>query len=144
MTTPGVPARINFITLACLDVERMTRFYRQFGWPEAPSSEAEHVVFQCSNGVVLALYSARNYEPSLGPVAGGFRGFTLCINCRGMDEVGQVYEAVCTYEGVQELDAPRPASWGGGFGFRDPEGNVWEVAWAEGSRFDDRGGLTFP
>ena len=67
MTAPRVPARINFITLACLDVERMTRFYRQFGWPEAPSSEAEHVVFQCSNGVVLALYSARNYEPSLGP-----------------------------------------------------------------------------
>jgi len=37
-----------------------------------------------------------------------------------------------------------PGQWGGGFGFRDPEGNIWEVAWAEGSRFDERDGLIFP
>jgi len=27
------------------------------GWPEAPTSVPEHVVFQCSNGVVLGLFS---------------------------------------------------------------------------------------
>ena len=31
----------------------MAAFYRQFGWPEAPTSVPEHVVFQCTNGVVL-------------------------------------------------------------------------------------------
>jgi len=36
------------------------------------------------------------------------------------------------------------AFWGRGFSRRDPEGNVWDVAWAEGSTFDDRGGLKFP
>jgi len=54
------------------------------------------------------------------------------VLCEAGDEVGQVYEAVCTYEGVQELDAPRPASWGGGFGFRDPEGNRVETFWLTG------------
>jgi hypothetical protein len=34
--------------------------------------------------------------------------------------------------------------WGGGFSRRDPEGNLWDVAWADGSTFDDRGGLVFP
>jgi hypothetical protein len=32
----------------------------------------------------------------------------------------------------------------GGFSWRDPEGNVWDVAWAKGTSFDDRGGLIFP
>jgi hypothetical protein len=32
----------------------------------------------------------------------------------------------------------------GGFSRRDPEGNVWDVAWAKGTSFDDRGGLIFP
>ena len=144
MTARELPARINFITLACRDMERMTSFYRQFGWPEAPSSEEAHVVFQCSNGVALALYGAVHYEPELGPVTGAFRGFTLCVNCHDMDEVAGIYEKVSAYDDVHELDAPRPASWGGGFSFRDPEGNVWDMAWADGSRFDDRGGLTFP
>lgn len=139
-----VPARITFITLACADIDRMTRFYRQFGWPEAPSSEPAHVVLQCSNGVVLALYAARNYEASLGKPATGFRGFTLCINCKDMEEVRDINRKVKEMADVHDLGEPQLAPWGGGFSFRDPEGNIWDVAWAEGSRFDERGGLTFP
>jgi hypothetical protein len=30
-----------------------------------------------------------------------------------------------------------------GFSFRDPEGNVWDVAWAAGSLVDERGALTW-
>ncbi len=120
----GLPARINFLTLACRDMELMVRFYRQFGWPEAPSSEPDHVVFQCTIGVILALYAAKNYEPHHGPVADAFRGFTLGINCAGMDEVQQVYDTVRTFAGVEDLDPPRRTSWGGGFGFRDPAGVV--------------------
>jgi len=26
----------------------------------------------------------------------------------------------------------------------DPEGNVWDVAWAKGTTIDDRGGVHFP
>ena len=122
----------------------MTRFYRQFGWPEAPSSEPVHVVFQCSNGVVLALYGAGHYEPGFGPAADGFRSFTLGVNCEDMEAVERAHATVRGFQDVHELEAPVLASWGGGFSFRDPEGNVWDVAWAEGSRFDDRGGLIFP
>jgi catechol 2,3-dioxygenase-like lactoylglutathione lyase family enzyme len=142
----SVPARINFITLACKDMERMYRFYKQFGWPEAPSSEKVHRVFQCTNGVVLALYAAKNYEPHFGPASDDFRAFTLCINCRDWDEVLSTYEAVEALNDVHDLDTqPEMGSWGGGgFSFRDPEGNVWDVAWKDGSRFDERGGLIFP
>ena len=33
--------------------------------------------------------------------------------------------------------------WGDSFS-RNPEGNIWDVAWADGSTFDDRGGVVFP
>jgi hypothetical protein len=47
-------------------------------------------------------------------------------------------------EGVELLEEPFEASWGGGFSRRDPEGSIWDVAWARGSTIDDRGGLIFP
>jgi uncharacterized glyoxalase superfamily protein PhnB len=45
---------------------------------------------------------------------------------------------------VELLGEPLEAFWGGGFSWRDPEGNVWDVAWAKGTTLDERGGLTFP
>jgi len=61
-----------------------------------------------------------------------------------MAEVGRVHQVVSAYDDVAVLGAPQPASWGGGVSFRDPEGNVLDVAWADGSRFDDRDGLLSP
>jgi uncharacterized protein len=122
----------------------MAAFFRALGSPEAPSSEPAHRVFQMTNGVAIACYGAANYERVFGPIADGFRGFTLAINLTSMDEVREVYTALRRVDGAELLEEPATAPWGGGFSFRDPEGNVWDVAWAEGSMFDERGGLTFP
>ena len=121
----------------------MARFYRQFRWPEAPAREPDHVVFQCSNGVVLGLYGTHHYERSVGLVADGFRGFTLAVNCEDMRAVELVYSTVRDFDDVHELEPPQRAHWGGGFGFRDPEGNISDVAWADGSRFDERAASSF-
>jgi hypothetical protein len=40
--------------------------------------------------------------------------------------------------------ACREQLWCNGVSRRDPEGNIWDVAWADGSTFDDRGGVVFP
>jgi uncharacterized glyoxalase superfamily protein PhnB len=139
-----VPARIGLITLAAREPERMARIFRALGWPEAPSSDEHHTVFQTTNGAPVALYRAQHYEAVFGPIPGGFRGFTLCINLASMDEVRAAYETLARTDGVELLEEPTEHFWGGGFSWRDPEGNVWDVAWADGSTFDDRGGLTFP
>jgi hypothetical protein len=55
-----------------------------------------------------------------------------------------VYETLRGIEDVELLEEPFEAFWGGGFSWRDPEGNVWDVAWAKGSTLDERGGLQFP
>jgi hypothetical protein len=145
-TLSGVqlPARIGLITLACRDVERMARLFRELGWPETPGSDEHHRTFQCTNGVVIGLYAAKHYEPHFGPPAEGFRAFVLSVNVASFDECKQVYETLKAVDGVELLSEPEEAFWGGGFAWRDPEGNDWDVAWAKEATIDDRGGVHFP
>ena len=140
----SLPARIGLITLACRDVERMARLFRDLGWPETPESDEHHRTFQCTNGVVIGLYAAKHYEPHLGPPVDGFRGLKLCVNLESFEETRAVYETLEGIDGVELLGEPTEAFWGGGFSWRDPEGNIWDVAFAKGSTIDERGGLRFP
>jgi predicted lactoylglutathione lyase len=140
----ALPPQLNFFTLACRDVERMAEFLRALGWPESPASEPAHRVFQLPNGVVLALYGAENYERQLGPLAEGFRGFTLGVNVASREDVEAAHAAVSKTDGASDIDEPVDSPHGfTGFGFRDPEGNIWEVVWKHGSAVDDEGHLTF-
>ncbi len=140
-----VPPRMNFLTLACWDVERMANFLRALGWPEAPSSEPGHRVFQLANGVVLALNGAEHYLRDYGSRAEGFRRFTLGLNVASREELLAAHATLTEVDGVRDLDDVADSAHGfSGFSFRDPEGNVWDVAWKEGSRVDERGALTWP
>jgi len=71
----------------------------------------------------------------------------LCspIHCEDEETVVRAHEAIRDFDDFIELDAePTRSGWGYGFGFRDPEGNVWGVACKYGSEFDDRGGFRYP
>ena len=55
------------------------------------------------------------------------------------------HEQVSQLDDVSDLDETVAKSgWGCGFSFRDPEGNVWDVAFKHGSEFDYRGGFIYP
>ena len=141
-----VPARTSFVTLAVRDMPAMTRFYRQFGWPESKFSDDSFVAFQTS-GAVLGLFPAKNYEEEFGapPAAGVFKGFVLAINLEDPARVDAAYETMKRFNDIRIVGEPKDLSFGGrGFEFQDPEGNAWEVVWAEGTSFDERGGLIFP
>lgn len=142
----GVPPRVSFVTLACRDVAAMRRFYDQFGWPPSQHNDDTFAAYQCG-GAVLGLFGAENYVPTHGPLppAGAFRGTVLAINCRDAAEVDRTYAALKEIDGVRLHGAPTDLSFGGrGFEWSDPEGNVWEVVWAEGTSFGQREGLIFP
>ena len=137
--------RISAVTLACKDIGRLAAFYRQFGWPEAPTSVPEHVVFQCSNGVVLGLFSETLLEGRYGRTADAFRGFTLTIHCENEEMVDRAHNEVARFDDVFDLDPePTRSGWGYGFGFRDPEGNAWGVAFKYGSDVDPYGRFVYP
>lgn len=141
-----IPARLSFVTLAVTDMPRMQRFYDQFGWPKSKHSDESFAAYQCG-GAVLGLFGAANYAKVYGkpPAPAEFRGFILALNCRDAAEVDRVYEAMKVLSDVTVRGAPQDLSFGGrGFDWSDPEGNLWEVTWAEGTSFDDREGLIFP
>jgi hypothetical protein len=125
----GLPVRISAVTLACRDIDRMAAFDRQFEWPEAPTSVPEHVLFQCANGVVLGLFPETMYDSQFGGTATGFRGFTISIHCEDAQAVFTAHEQLRGFDDIDLLDDDAARSgWGCGFSFRDPEGNVWDVA----------------
>ena len=136
--------QLNFLTLACADVERMAEFLRALGWNEDRESDPAHRVFQGTNGVVVGLYAAKNYEPEFGPRADGFRGFTLGLNLAAPEEVDRVYEMLQGIDGAEVLEEPYDSPHGfRGFTFRDPEGNLWDAAWKKGSTVTPAGDLTW-
>jgi uncharacterized protein len=144
--TARIPARLSFVTLAVRDMAKMTAFYRQFGWPESMHSDESFVAFQ-TGGAVLGLFPAVNYEKELGtpPEPEVFKGSVLAINLEGPTQVDAAYEILEGFDGLRILGEPVDMSFGGrSFSFLDPEGNAWEVTWAEGTSFDQRGGLIFP
>ena len=64
---------------------------------------------------------------------------------RFAEAVHQAHERVREFDDVFDLDRrPDESGWGCGFSFRDPEGNVWDVALKYASEFDHRGGFVYP
>src|SRR5256885_336820 len=79
--------------------------------------------------------AAATYEPHFGPAADGFRAFTLGVNVASPEDVDATYSDLQAIDGVELLEEPFDSPHGfRGFTFRDPEGNIWDVAWKRGSR----------
>jgi hypothetical protein len=94
---------------------------------------------------VLGLFSDAVIERQHGPTVDPFRGFTLTIHCEDESGVDRAHGELGRFDDVSDLDAvPTRSGWGYGFGFRDPEGNVWGVAFKYGSAVDQDGGFTYP
>ena len=74
-------------------------------------------------------------------VGSRFPGITLAHNTKTKDEVDEVLKLSGQIGGKIEKHA-QSASWGGYSGyFSDPDGYLWEVAWADFWKFNDDGSL---
>jgi uncharacterized glyoxalase superfamily protein PhnB len=114
------------------------------GWRPANSSD-EFASFVLG-GAVLALYPRELLQseaaPDLAPPApGSWSGVTLALNVDHVDEVDEVFDAAIR-AGARAVAEPRDREWGGRSGYiADPEQNRWEIAWAPGAMFDERGAI---
>jgi catechol 2,3-dioxygenase-like lactoylglutathione lyase family enzyme len=140
-----IPGRLSLVSLGVSDMVRERRFYEGLGW-RTRSTGDDFAAFPLG-GAVLALYPTEllakeaNLEPSRSE---GFRGFTCAVNVNREEDVDRAIDAVREAGGTV-LAEPVTREWGGRSAyFADPEGNVWEVAWLPGAKFDDRGGLFWP
>jgi uncharacterized protein len=143
MAEKTLPSRLTAITLGARDLPTLRSFYLRLGWSELPNSGDEWTAFLLG-GVLLTLYPfealAQEAAPGATPQV-GWNGITLACNVDSKEEVDSAYAAALA-AGAIPVAEPTDRFWGGRSGYiADPEGNRWEIAWADGTNFDERGAL---
>lgn len=137
--------RISLITLGVSDLDRAVRFYRDgLGFPPT-AKEYPGVAFFVTGGTRLALYPFENLAQDVGVPAAraGSSGITLAHNTRTKEEVARVL-GLAAAAGGTIVKEPHDTSWGGHVGyFADPDGHLWEAAWAPMFTLADDGTLVF-
>ncbi len=137
--------RISIITLGVADLERSYRFYHQgLGFPTSGAPDKE-VVFFRTQGVCLALYPFDQLQKEVpageGPEQRGPAAITLAHNTRTQKEVDQIL-AQAEAAGGRLVKPAQPTFWGGYSGyFADPDGYLWEIAYADFWQFNQDGSL---
>ena len=137
--------RISIITLGVSDLERSYKFYHEgLGLPTSRKPESGIIFFQ-TDGVCLALYPlgklAEDVSPTQSSERGPFTGITLAHNTKSKDEVNTILSKAEKAGGRIEKPA-QDAFWGGYSGyFSDPDGYLWEVAYADSWDFNPDGSL---
>jgi len=128
-------ARVSFITLAVVDLDRTRAFYVDgLGWTPVLDVPGDVLMIQVGEHVVLSLWDAEAFAAEVGPIVHG-KGvppITLAHNVPTRDEVDEVL-ATAKAAGADPVGAAEERDWGGYTGyFADPDGFRWEVAWNPG------------
>ncbi len=138
-------ARVSIITLGVLELERSYRFYHEgLGLPTTKKPEDGIIFFQTS-GTCLALYPLDKLVEDVSPNnpidRGGFSGITIAYNAKSKEEVDATLALAKKCGGKIQKPA-QDVFWGGYSGyFSDPDGYLWEVAYADSWVFNVDGSL---
>jgi hypothetical protein len=120
----------------------LRRFYQGLGWRELPGGSDQWSGFLLG-GVLLALYplAALAAEADAEPPREGWSGLTLAVNVDTAAAVDEAFAGAIS-AGARAVAEPQDRPWGGRSGYvADPEGNRWEIAWAPGLAFHERGAV---
>jgi uncharacterized protein len=123
--------RISIITLGVSDLGKSRNFYQNvLKLPLSKNSSGEIAFFELK-GTWLALFPAKDLakDANVPSDGSGFHKFSLAHNVRSKADVDALLNDVRAAGG--EITRPaRDTEWGGYDGyFKDPDGNLWEVAW---------------
>jgi uncharacterized protein len=138
--------RINIITLGVHDMGVMRGFYERLGFV-ASSASQEGVTFFNANGIVLGLFGYKELAEDAHAEAGApsaFHGFSLAWNASSEAHADEIM-AHAVQAGGELVKPLQKVFWGGYSGyFKDPENNLWEVAFNPFFPFDDHGHIKLP
>ncbi len=127
------PPLANLITLGARDFGTLRDFYRRVGWPQV-MDDGEFAVFEL-RGIVLAPFPlaklARDGNTEPEPSSRGIC-FTIGIQVDSAEEVDQLTGHMRA-AGTQVTKEPVDAEFftGRSAYLCDPEGNYFEIAWAD-------------
>ena len=123
--------KISVITLIVRDFQKSVAFYRD-GLKFPVESDNENIVFFKLENIILGIYPIEAFEKTEGvgeKVGTGFGGFTMAHNVASESEVDETIEFARS-AGAEIVKEAEEVFWGGYSGyFKDPDGNLWEVAY---------------
>ena len=144
---PGTKAKsVSMLTLGVKDVARSVAFYEAMGWEYSPDSDGA-CTYVLSSNIAIGLLPHDFLAKEIGfPVENipRYSGLLLAINGSSPDEVDSIFErAVAAGASVQQK--PIWKDWDGKAGYSgfilDPDGYVWELAYASCLRIDENNRL---
>ncbi|MBX3310986.1 MAG: VOC family protein [Cryobacterium sp.] len=129
------------MTLGVADLARSAEFYRALGWDQRGDESAGITWFRTS-GTWLGLFGYGDLAADVGVAAdppAAYRGITLALNFNNEADVDRVL-AEAVGAGARLVKPAERAEWGGYSGyFADPDGHLWEAAFAPGFPVGDDG-----
>jgi uncharacterized protein len=146
MDVTGLTPRINIITLGVHDMANMRGFYERLGF-RASAASNDSVTFFNAHGIVLGLFGyahlAEDAHVEAEPKS-AFGGFSLAWNATSEAHADDIM-AHALAAGAVVAKKPQKVFWGGYSGyFKDPENNLWEVAYNPFFPFDADGHIKLP
>jgi uncharacterized protein len=130
--------RITFITLGVDDLEKSLLFYRDgMGLPTegvigTEFEEGAVVFFKMNDNLLLALFPRASLakDAKLPVTPSSPTEFAIGHNLNSKEEVDAVMKQA-KKAGAKITDPAHDRFWGGYSGyFQDPDGHLWEIAWA--------------
>lgn len=137
----SIAPNFTIVTLGVSSLEKSAAFYRALGWEQRGDAAAGITWFRTS-GTWLGLYGYDDLAADVGLAPdppNTFRGITLALN---FNDVAAVDDALsmAAEAGAKLVKPGTQAEWGGYSGyFADPDGHVWEAAFAPGFTVADDG-----
>ncbi|MBX3078935.1 MAG: VOC family protein [Cryobacterium sp.] len=129
------------MTLGVADLARSAEFYRALGWDQR-GDESVGITWFRTSGTWLGLFGYGDLAADVGVAAdppAAYRGITLALNFNDEADVDRVL-AEAVGAGARLVKPAERAEWGGYSGyFADPDGHLWEAAFAPGFPVGDDG-----
>lgn len=127
-----VPPNFSIVTLGVADLDRSIGFYRALGWEQRGDPAAGITWFRTA-GTWIGLFSHADLAADVGLPADPppvFRGVTLALNYGDEQAVDDAL-AQAVQAGARLVKPAERADWGGYSGYvADPDGHLWEAAYA--------------
>lgn len=141
MALMSVPPNFTIVTLGVDDLARSIAFYRNLGWEQRGDPAASITWFRTS-GTWIGLFGYADLAADAGLPADqptAYRGITLALNF-GDEQAVDAALAQAVAAGARLVRPASRAEWGGYSGyFADPDGHLWEAAFAPGFPVSDDG-----
>lgn len=137
----SVAPNFTIVTLGVADLARSAEFYRVLGWDQR-GDESVGITWFRTSGTWLGLFGYGDLAADVGVAAdppAAYRGITLALNFNNEADVDRVL-AEAVGAGARLVKPAERAEWGGYSGyFADPDGHLWEAAFAPGFPVGDDG-----